>query len=216
MSLRSDKLEHLSKLCCLETGEFVKDSFSDLEVLYQKGKRQHRLAQKIRGCDKCSGMNIGRVSECCPGWGNLNADVMFVGQSLHEPGMYSQIPFVLGSGLMIDAALRLSGIARHDCFWTNVVLCHPERNRASTEEEKKNCWEYLVEIISIVQPRIVVALGKDAKQGVERYRSGYNNDETRKWLSYTHPASLLYASPEARPNWIVKMSLDLDKILTKL
>lgn len=212
MSVRSKKLEHLSKFCNLESGELDKDSFADLDLLYQKGRQHHRLSQRIRYCDKCPGMNIGRVTECCPGWGNLNADVMFVGQSLHEPGMYSQIPFIGGSGLMIDAALRLSSVARHDCFWTNAVHCHPERNKASTDEEKESCWRYLAEEIAIVQPRIVIALGKDAKWAAEKYRNDYN-DDTRKWLFYAHPASLIYSSPESRPNYIVKMSLDIDKIL---
>ncbi len=215
MSLRSRKLEHLSKFCNLETGELDKDSFADLDLLYQKGRQYHRLCQRIRLCNECPGMNIGRVTECCPGWGNLNADVMFIGQSLHEPGMYSQIPFIGGSGLIIDAALRLSGINRRDYFWTNVVKCYPERNRPSTEEEKKGCWEYLATEISIIQPRIVVSFGKDAKWAAEKYKSEYN-DETRKWLFYAHPISLIYSSPEARPNYIVKMSLDIDKSLEKI
>jgi len=211
MSVRSKKLEHLSKFCNLETGELDKNSFADLDLLYQKGRQYHRICQRIRLCNECPGMNIGRVTECCPGWGNLNADVMFVGQSLHEPGMYSQIPFILGSGLIIDAALRLSGIDRHDCFWANIVSCHPERNRASTEEEKSNCWPYLAEMIDIVQPRVVVTLGKDAEWGAKRYMD--EREYGFKYLKYSHPASLIYSAPEARPNYIVKMSLDIDKIL---
>ena len=214
MSKRSDKLEHLSQFCCLETGELDKDSFADLDLLYEKGRQYHKLSQRIRCCGKCPGMNIGRVTECCPGWGNLNADVMFVGQSLHEPGMYSQIPFILGSGLIIDAALILSEIDRHDCWWTNVVLCHPERNRPSEEKEKENCWWWLEEEIAIVQPKIVVALGKDAKWATDKYKKKWK-DKSRKWLHYVHPASLLYSSPESRPNYIVKMSLNIDKILMK-
>jgi len=81
MSVRSDKLEHLSKFCNLETGELDKNSFADLDLLYQKGRQYHGICQRIRLCNECPGMNIGRVTECCPGWGNLNADVMFVGQS---------------------------------------------------------------------------------------------------------------------------------------
>ena len=214
MSLRSNKLEHLSKFCCLETGEFDKDAFVNLDLLYQKGRQYHRLCQRIRDCRLCEGMNIGRVTECCPGWGNLNADIMFVGQSLYESDMYSQILFISKMGVLIDAVLRLSGIDRHNCWWTNVVLCHPERNRISTEEEKDNCWGYLVEEITIIQPRIVVALGKDAKVATEKYKKEYN-DKTRKWLSYAHPASLIYSAPEAKPNYIIKMSLDIDSALKK-
>lgn len=213
MSLRSDKLEHLSKFCCLETGNFNTDVFAGLDLLYEKGKQYHKLSQKIRCCRKCFGMNINRVTESCPGWGRLDADVMFVGQSLHEPGMYSQIPFILGSGFIIDAALRLSGINRHDCFWTNVVMCHPERNRMSTEEEKENCLLYLFEELNIVQPYIVVALGKDAKWAVDEYIS--KNEHDFICLKYQHPANLIYSSPESKPNYIVKMSLDLDHALEK-
>lgn len=212
MSVRSEKLTQLSKFTDLETGEFNKDTFTGLDLLYQKGRMYHRLCQRVRCCNKCDGMNLSRVTEACPGWGNLNADVMFVGQSLHEPGMYSQIPFILGSGLIVDAALRLSGIDRHDCWWTNAVLCHPERNRPSTDEEKENCWPYLEEEICTVQPKIVISLGKDAKWATEKYKKKYK-DKSRKWLSYVHPANLLYSSPESRPNYIVKMSLDIDKVL---
>jgi uracil-DNA glycosylase family 4 len=213
VSARSDKLIKLSEFCCLETGDFKDNVFNDLELLYTKGRQYHRLCQQLRGCNKCLGLNIKRVTEVVCGWGWLNAKIMFVGQSGHEPGMYSQLPFILGSGLIIDAALRLSELNRRDCFITNVLHCHPERNRASTEEEKENCWPYLATEIDIVQPKVVVALGRDAEQGVGRYM-----DERAYgfiYLKYVHPASLLYSSPESRPNYIVRMSLDLDKILMK-
>ncbi len=211
MSKRSDKLIQLSKFCCLESGELNIDMFSDQELLYIKGRQYHRLCQKLRQCNKCPGLNIKRVTEVVCPWGNLNADIMFVGQSGHEPGMYSQLPFILGSGLLIDAALRLSGLNRRDCFFSNAIQCHPERNRASTEEEKENCLGYLYEVLDIIKPRIVIALGKDAEQSVGKYMS--EREYEWKYLKYQHPASLIYSSPEARPNYIVKMSLDLDKIL---
>ena len=211
MSKRSEKLEHLGRFCNLETGEFNKGVFADMDLLYNKGRLYHKLCQRIRCCSKCEGMNIGRVTECCPGWGNLNAEIMFVGQSLHEPGMFSQIPFILGSGLIIDAALRLSNIDRHNCFWTNCLHCHPERNRPSTDEEKENCLSYLFEELDIVRPKVVIALGKDAEWGVQRYMDG--RDVDFKYLKYLHPASLIYSAPEARPNYIVKMCLEIDKIL---
>jgi len=214
MSIRSDKLIELSKFCDLETGEFNKDAFADLDLLYQKGRKYHRLCQRVRQCNLCPGMNIGRVTECCPGWGNLNADVMFVGQSLYESDMYSQVPFLSKMGMLIDAVLRLSGIDRNDCFFTNLVHCHPERNRASTEEEKENCWPYLAEEIDIIQPRVIVSLGKDAQWAVNKY---INERECNFiYIKYTHPASLLYGAPESKPNYIIKMSLDIDRVLEKV
>ncbi|HUX55572.1 MAG TPA: uracil-DNA glycosylase family protein [Bacteroidales bacterium] len=158
-------------------------------------------------------MNIKRVTEACVGWGNLNAGIFFVGQSCHEYGVYSGIPFILGSGLIIDAVLKLNRLNRRDCFISNSVHCHPERNRPSTDEEKENCLLYLFEELDIVQPKVVITLGKDAEQSVKRYMD--EREYGWKYLHYVHPASLIYSSPEARPNYIVKMSLDLDKILGK-
>lgn len=213
MSKRSDKLEHLGKFCNLESGEIDKDNFAGLDLLYGKARQYHKLSQRIRCCNACPEMNIGRVTEGCPGWGNLNANIMFIGQSLHEPGMYSQIPFILGSGIIIDAALRLSGIERRDCFWTNVVHCHPEKNRPSTNEEKENCWLYLAEEIDIVQPKVVVALGEDAERAIQKYKK--EREYKFKYLHYAHPARLIYTAPESKPNYIVKMSLDIDHTLEK-
>jgi uracil-DNA glycosylase family 4 len=211
MSKRSDKITALSEFCDLESGSFYDDAFPELAALFEKGRQYRRLVNAVCNCDKCEGLNVKRLTEAVPGWGNLNAEVMFVGQSLHDLGVYSGIPFILGSGLIVDAALRLSGIKRHDCFWTNAVLCHPERNRPSTDDEKENCLGYLFTQIDIVQPKVVVALGKDAEWAVGRYvkESGCNFT----WLKYVHPASLIYSSPESRPNYIVKMSLDLEKAL---
>jgi len=213
MSKRSEKIVELSKFTNLETGEFNDGAFEDMELLYRKGRKYHRLCQRLRTCDRCDGLNMKRVSEVVCGWGDLNADVFFVGQSGHEPGMYSQLPFILGSGLLIDAALRLSGLNRRDCFFSNAVHCHPERNRASSEEEKENCLPYLFEELDIIQPNVVIALGKDAEQSVDRYMS--ERECSWKYLHYVHPASLIYGSPESRPNYITKMSLDIDKVLEK-
>lgn len=215
MSKRSDKFTALGQFCDLETGVLDKKAFADLDLLYEKAKRYHTLCQTIRGCRLCEGLNVGRITECAPGWGYLNATVMIVGQSLHEPGMYSQIPFIGGSGLIVDAALRLSGIGRHECFWTNAVHCHPEKNRASTEEEKENCWLYLAEEVEMVQPKIIVSLGKDAKQAIDVYFEEARISRIKR-LNYIHPASLIYSAPEAIPNYVVKMSLDLDKVIEKV
>ena len=115
---------------------------------------------------------------------------------------------------IIDAALRLSGLNRRDCFITNIVHCHPERNRPSTDEEKENCLSYLFEELDIVNPQIVVALGRDAEQAVQKYMD--EREYEFRYLKYQHPASLIYSAPENKPNYIIKMSLDIDKALEKI
>lgn len=204
---RAEKLTHLQQFCNLETGELDKAAFGKEDLLLEKATAMKVLTGKIKRCRKCEGMNLTRITEGCPGWGNLNADVVFVGQSLHAPGMVSQIPFIGGSGLAIIAALRLSGLRRRDCFWTNTVHCHPEGNRRSSEAEKKNCLGFLQQEIEIVRPKLLVLMGNDAKEA-----------DLTLWDEITercvkHPASFMYAAPEKRVNWIVKLSLEIDKCL---
>lgn len=207
---RVGKLVQLRAVCDLETGVLDPSAFEDEKLLYEKGRAMKVLATSIRKCTKCDGMNIRKMTEAVSGWGNLNAEVMIVGQSLHGPGMVSGVPFVGGSGVYVLAALYLSRLKRRDCFWSNVVHCHPEKNRASTEEEKTNCLSFLKTEIKIIQPRLIVALGNDAKDVL------LHGSIDGNWDLYAvkHPAALMRgAPPEQRVDWIVKLSLAIDKTI---
>lgn len=207
---RADKLVKLSEFMDLEHGVLDESRFQEEATLLDKGTQFKVLAAKIKRCKKCPGLNVKRLTECVPGWGNLNAQVMFVGQSLHMPGMVSAVPFVGGSGLLIIAALRLSGLNRQDCFWTNVLHGHPENNRTSTEKEKKNCLPFLKKELEIVRPKLVVAMGNDAKEGIDEMRV------LDKWkvLKLKHPAAILRNGvPEQVSDWIVKLSIEIDRTI---
>lgn len=207
LKTRKDKLVALQKFCNLETGELDKSFFVVENMLFEKARAVQVVNKRIRKCRRCSGLNLPRLTEAACGWGDVCAEVFFVGQSLHEPGMVSGVPFVKGSGRMVIAALWLSGLDRKDCYWSNVVHCHPENNRASTEEEKKNCLSFLQQEIDIVQPKLVVLLGNDAKVAPLKLPDGTVE------RCFRHPASLIYSAPEERPDYIVKLSLEIDKIL---
>ena len=210
MSTRKEKLIALREFVDLDTGEIYKDKFDRENLLYEKGLRKKSLDKQISKCSKCPQMNIPRYSENCSGWGNLNAPCFFVGQSLHRVGMVSGLPFILGSGYMLDAALRISNLTRYNIFISNVVHCHPPNNRPSTMEEKKNCLPYLKEELNIVSPKLIVVLGDDASWAIQRL--GLETKMSRRILKVRHPASYSYSAPEKRIEWIVKLSLELDKI----
>lgn len=121
------------------------------------------LGQQIKRCRKCPGLNVADKTESCPGYGDWENGIILVGQSLCEPGMKTQIPFSGLSGVILTGAFQLSRVAeKKNIYITNVVKCHPERNRASKTEEKNNCLPYLVEEISLIKPRLVIPLGSDA------------------------------------------------------
>lgn len=194
----------------LETGELYEDLFTWEKNLYEKAIRKKSLDRRIKKCKLCPGLNIPRFTESAPGWGNLNADIFFIGQSLHKPGVASGLPFILGSGYLVDAALHLSGLTRNDVFISNVVHCHPADNRSSLDAEKKNCEAYLETEMSIVRPKLYVALGNDAKQFFSNHLP-----RDAKILYMKHPAALIHdgGDPKDKYSWIVKLSMQIDKVL---
>ena len=203
---RAKKLVRLSAYMNLETGTlYDEENFQDEFTLMDKGTQMKVIASRIRACKKCPGLNKKRLTEAIPGAGNLNADIFFLGQSLHGPGMVSEIPFVGGSGLLIIAALKLSRLERHDCYWTNIVHCHPENNRPSTEREKKNCLVYVQKELDIVKPKLLVLLGRDAKEAAIEVPEGTKVHKVK------HPSAILRDGvPESISDFVVKLSLAID------
>ncbi len=132
-----------------------------------EGSLQHRkslLDDEIRSCSRCAGMNEEGVTQAAPGWGNLYSPVVIVGQSLCEQCMKPQEPFFEGSGSLLNESLRRAGRAKGETFISNVVHCHPPKNRGSHEHEIVNCSSYLHRELELVRPRLVIALGVDAKR----------------------------------------------------
>jgi uracil-DNA glycosylase len=127
-----------------------------------KRVRLLRLAEQVKACRRCPGLNIRGVTESAPGYGSGTSPVMIVGQSLCGPCMATQIPFTGGCGALLDTAFERAGVAKASLFITNVVHCHPPDNRPSQEHEIANCAHHLEAEVSIVRPVAAIGLGKDA------------------------------------------------------
>ena len=214
MKTRAEKLVALREFADLQTGKLNESAFVYENLLYEKAIAARSLNRRIAKCSLCEGLNIRRFTDSTAGWGDLNAKVLFVGQSLHKPGIISGLPFILGSGYLLDAALRLSELLRKDVFITNAVHCHPSGNRASDELEKRNCSGYLLTEINIVKPELVVALGNDAQWAMQHLFSAALQDKSTffRLLCVKHPASFMYSAPERRIEWILKLSKEIDKV----
>lgn len=210
MHKKAAKLQRLADVMDLETGEILDGVFADERVRYDKAVRMKRVVRRLRECRRCKGMNVPGVTEVCVPWGNLNADIVIVGQSPHKLAVKSDVPFVLESGLFLDAACRLSGIRRDELLIYNAVACHPVNNRASKDEWKEQCRPYLGEVLDIVFPRLVVTLGNDAAYSVSKVWTG-------KTYHATHPAAFLHGSygSDVVIDWVVKLSDQFDKVLDK-
>ena len=102
------------------------------------------------------------------GVGQLRSPVVIVGQSLCESCMAAQEPFVGGSD-SLEAGFDLADIKKENLYITNVVHCHPANNVKSRREWKMNCTPYLGEELRLVQPKLIIGLGDDAKAAISGF-----------------------------------------------
>ncbi len=94
------------------------------------------------------------------GEGNLDADIVFIGEA---PGKQEDIqgrPFVGASGKFLDEMLAAAGMNREGVYITNIVKYRPPNNRDPLPEEKKAFWPYLLQQLDIIQPKVIVTLGR--------------------------------------------------------
>jgi uracil-DNA glycosylase family 4 len=176
-------------------------------------RRMAALARQIKACQRCPGLNIPRETESAPGYGSPYSPVVIVGQSLCHQCMESQIPFTRGSGRFINDALKRAGIAKDQVFITNVVHCHPHDhprdNRPSHPHEIKNCTPYLHSELDIVAPRLIIGLGRDARDVL---RSRYPEIEPLPW-PFKAPRASGSRNPHllfpAHPYWIMTPPKDI-------
>ena len=166
------------------------------------------------------------MTEAAPGWGNLQASIFFVGQSLCAACMQTQIPFTKGSGYLIDAALYVVGLERKDIFISNVLHCHPPHTRTSEDYEIRYCKPFLIEELELVRPQLVVVLGNDAARVLKGIASVGNTTTTGKhapdgptrkqlvkYIYVKHPAYLLRKGGSGSKDWVIKVAQEMSKVL---
>jgi len=101
------------------------------------------------------------------GDGNPNADIIFIGEAPGEQEDESGIPFVGRSGQLLSKMLDVClGLTRDDVYIANIVKCRPPENRDPEGDEIVACLGYLKKQIQIIQPRVLVTLGRFATQAL--------------------------------------------------
>ncbi len=133
------------------------------------------------------------------GVGVKNADVMFVGEGPGEQEDLKGEPFVGPAGKLLDDMLSIIDIDRHtNCYIGNIVKCRPPRNRDPLETEQDACIGYLRNQVALIQPKIIVCLGRIAAKRLidENYRITRQHGQwVRKngvWMTAIyHPSALL-------------------------
>jgi len=116
------------------------------------------LASAVRQCALCE-LSRGRTN-AVPGEGPTNAEVMFIGEG---PGFNEDKqgrPFVGAAGQFLNELLQIAGFKRDEVYITNVVKCRPPGNRDPLPEEMQACARYLDRQIELINPRVIVTLGR--------------------------------------------------------
>lgn len=104
------------------------------------------------------------------GVGNPDADVMFIGEGPGEQEDLRGEPFVGPAGTLLDDMLSIIDLDRKtNCYIANIVKCRPPHNRDPEDAEQEACIGYLRSQIALVNPKIIVCLGRiAAKQLIDR------------------------------------------------
>ncbi|MGI8658574.1 MAG: uracil-DNA glycosylase family protein [Candidatus Limnocylindria bacterium] len=126
-----------------------------------------QIADAVRVCTRCP-LSTGRTL-AVPGEGNVESDVLLVGEGPGAREDRTGRPFVGPAGELLSELLAAIGWERGDVFITNVVKCRPPGNRDPEPAEKTACAPYLDAQEQALQPAIVVTLGRHSLQ---RYLPG--------------------------------------------
>jgi uracil-DNA glycosylase family 4 len=154
------------------------------------------LNEQIARCMKC---DIARLrTRTVPGEGNPKADIMFIGEA---PGFHEDQqgrPFVGQAGQFLDRLLASIGMDRTKVFIANVIKCRPPSNRDPLPTEIQNCDPWLEQQIEIIDPRMIVTLGRYSMQKffpgktISRIHGTAVNRNGRLYFAMYHPAAALH------------------------
>ncbi len=154
------------------------------------------LAAEIARCTRCL-LHQGRT-KAVPGEGPEDADIMFIGEA---PGFHEDQqgrPFVGAAGKFLDELLGSIKLKRKDVFIANVIKCRPPGNRDPLPEEMEGCKPFLDRQIELIQPKLVVTLGRfSMARAFPKARISRIHGQPRKidgvvYYPMYHPAAALH------------------------
>jgi DNA polymerase len=165
------------------------------------------LKQAVRACTAC-GLCRAR-KQAVFGVGHESAPWLFVGEGPGADEDELGDPFVGQAGKLLDSMLAAAGLARgREVYIANVVKCRPPGNRTPTPEEAAACAPFLDRQIELVQPKLIVALGKTAairllgtEASLASLRGRVHRYGERRVVVTYHPAYLLRTLPDKAKAW---------------
>ena len=177
-----------------------------LPIIGDKNAALSAIREDIGDCTRC------RLSKARKnivfGVGNIDADIMFIGEGPGADEDEQGEPFVGRAGQLLNNMITAMGIKREDVYIANVVKCRPPGNRTPERDECDTCGPFLMQQIETVKPKIVVALGAVAAKyllGINDSMTNlrgriYDFKDTKLAVTY-HPAYLLRDPRQKAEAW---------------
>jgi DNA polymerase len=128
--------------------------------MFSKSEQLEKLNQKMSACSQC--ILRSNCTQVVFGAGNPKAKIMFIGEAPGKKEDAAGEPFVGSSGRILDKMLASIKIKRDQIYLTNICKCRPPENRDPLPEETEACQRWLEKQIEIIDPEIIVTLGKYA------------------------------------------------------
>ncbi|AUX26243.1 DNA polymerase [Sorangium cellulosum] len=180
---------------------------SQPDTLEERAARLSLIAEEVRSCQKCP-LHEGRTHTVFSR-GNPRSEIVFVGEG---PGAEEDLqgePFVGPAGQLLDRMIAAMGYQRDEVYICNIVKCRPPKNRKPEPAEMAACSPYLAAQLAVLRPRVIVALGATAVQGLIGTTEGITKLRGT-WKLYKgaipimptfHPAYLLRQPGAKREVW---------------
>lgn len=179
--------------------------------------RLRELAAEASACTRCA-LHEGR-SRSVFARGGGSSGVVFVGEGPGEEEDRQGLPFVGPAGQLLDRMIAAMQLGRDDVYVCNIVKCRPPKNRKPEPDEMARCMPFLDEQLAILAPRVIIALGATAVQGLLGTTEGITRlrGQWKLWrgkvpvMPTFHPAYLLRTPQAKRDVW-----KDLQEVLRHL
>ena len=160
----------------------------------------------VKSCTKCS-LHKTRT-QAVFGVGNRQAEWMVIGEAPGADEDAKGEPFVGRAGQLLNSMLKAIGLARQEVFIANILKCRPPGNRDPKPEEAECCTPYLFRQIELVNPRLILCVGRIAAQTllvtdtpIGKLRGRVHRLGARPMIVTYHPAYLLRSPGEKRKSW---------------
>ena len=152
------------------------------------------------------------------GVGNPHADLMFIGEAPGRDEDLKGEPFVGRAGQLLTDIIKAMKLTRDDVYIANVIKCRPPENRNPEPDELDACRPFIKRQIELIQPKVIVTLGKFALQSltgrayaISAARGQSTEYDGIKVMPTYHPAYLLRTPSAKKEVW-----QDMKKVMTEL